>query len=628
MLQGPGGKQVIEENRIGTNPAGTGDSGNAVAGVLVSDAEGVTIRNNLISGNDSHGVELSSSSENALIEGNIIGADASATSDLGNTGSGVHVTGADDATIFGNVIVGNDSHGVNLTASGPHFDNKYFCSSGIDIVDNLIGVNENGTPIPNAGSGVKIDNGADLNLLQGNTIAHNTADGITVVHDASIRCSYFGSSNRMQENSIHSNGGLGIDLNDDGVTANDDTDSDIGPNSLQNYPVLTHAALSAESAYIGFNTYVIRYSTLTVDFYASDSCDSSGNGEGKEWLGHFTVLPETAGDKNYVVGTLDGTLKDYNYSSNTYITATATVLLSTSEFSPCIESVSPPQLTLSKDTLEIEEDSPSNTTYTVRLASEPSHDATVALSIDGDAAVTVSSTPLTFTSGSGGNWQTPQTVTVTAVSDGDPEDEYTVIQHKLTIDGKDYIPARVPVVVKDDDVTGVSLTAGGNSGILVNLSMNDGATATYSVVLTEEPADVVVVDIGEWNILRPLPTSLTFTKDDYSTAQTVTLTSTRSRVSDRIFVVDHEVQIGGREYVVGKVAVAMKAGEFPGLTFSDEAISVDEGETATYTIVPSAEPARNFTIRPESLDTKSVTVSPESLDFTAGQPATGRLSRP
>ena len=149
VLEGPGGKQVIEENRIGTNAAGTGDSGNAGAGVLVSGAEGVTIRNNLISGNDSHGVELSRSSKDALIEGNIIGADASATSDLGNAGSGVHIAGADGATIFGNIIVGNDSHGVNLTAGVPRFGNIYFCSSGIDIVDNLIGVNENGTSIPN-----------------------------------------------------------------------------------------------------------------------------------------------------------------------------------------------------------------------------------------------------------------------------------------------------------------------------------------------------------------------------------------------------------------------------------------------------------------------------------------------
>ena len=361
-----------------------------------------------------------------------------------------------------------------------------------------------------------------------------------MVHDASIRCGYFGSSNRIRENSIHSNGGLGIDLNDDGVTANDDTDSDTGPNSLQNYPVLTHAALSAESAYIGFNTYVTGYTTLTVDFYASDSCDSSGNGEGKEWLGRFTVRPETAGDKNYVVGALDGTLEDYNYSSSTYITATATVLLSTSEFSPCIESVSPPQLTLSKDTLEIEEDSPSNTTYTVRLASEPSHDATVDLSIDGDSVVTVSPTPLTFTSGSTGNWQTPQTVTVTAVSDDDPEDEYTVIEHKLTIDSKEYIAALVPVEVKDDDVPAVAVTVDGDTGIIGTVNLNEGGTATYSVVLTEEPADNVVVDIGKWQTLQRSPPSLTFTMDNYSTAQDVTLTSINHwSLRDRLLGVHH-----------------------------------------------------------------------------------------
>jgi hypothetical protein len=34
--------------------------------------------------------------------------------------------------------------------------------------------------------------------------------------------------------SIFENGGIGIDLNDDGVTPNDSTDSDEGPNRLQN----------------------------------------------------------------------------------------------------------------------------------------------------------------------------------------------------------------------------------------------------------------------------------------------------------------------------------------------------------------------------------------------------------
>ena len=67
--------------------------------------------------------------------------------------------------------------------------------------------------------------------------------------------------------------------------------------------------------------------------------------------------------------------------------------------------------------------------------------------------VTVSPTPLTFTTS---NWDNTQTVTVTAVSDDDPEDEFTVIQHKMTIDSKQYVSEWLPVTVVDYDVPDVA----------------------------------------------------------------------------------------------------------------------------------------------------------------------------
>ena len=42
--------------------------------------------------------------------------------------------------------------------------------------------------------------------------------------------------NAILGNSIHSNGSLGIALDNDGVTANDAGDADVGPNNLQNFP--------------------------------------------------------------------------------------------------------------------------------------------------------------------------------------------------------------------------------------------------------------------------------------------------------------------------------------------------------------------------------------------------------
>ena len=172
VLQGSGGKQVIEESRIGTNASGSSDSGNGKVGVLVSGADGVKLSDNLISGNDGHGVELSGGADDAIIDGNVIGANASGTSDLGNTGSGIHISNGDGSTIANNVIAGNDSHGVSLDGSST-YDNV--------VAENYIGVNENGTAIANSGSGVHIGGGSVDNIVRHNTIAHNTADGVTVV---------------------------------------------------------------------------------------------------------------------------------------------------------------------------------------------------------------------------------------------------------------------------------------------------------------------------------------------------------------------------------------------------------------------------------------------------------------
>ena len=602
VLQGSGGKQVIEGNRIGTNVSGSSDSGNGKSGVLVSGADGVILRGNLISGNDGHGVEISGGADDAIIDRNIFGANAGGTSDLGNTGSGIHISNGDDAAISDNVITGNDSHGVSLTGSST-YDNV--------VAENHIGVNQNGASISNSGSGVHIGLGARDNTIEHNTIAHNTGDGVTVVSSSST-------GNTVWENSIYSNGALGVDLNDDGVTANDTNDPDSGPNNLQNYAVLTSAGLSSDAGSIGFNLYVTQGNRYTVDFYASDSCDGSGSGEGKEWVGYARVVPATSGDRHFVVHTFRGTLNQYDPPSGTFITATVTLDGSTSEFSPCIQSTALPRLTLSEDAIEVEEGGTTNTTYTVRLSSSPSHDATLDLTIEGDDAVTVSPTPLTFTTG---NWANTQTVTVTAASDADPEDEYTVIQHKLTIDSKQYVSEWLPVRVVDDDVPDLALVIGGNHRVTGSVSMEEGQFATYPVVLTKEPDDDVTVRVysSSSSALRVVPSSLTFTKDEYDTAQSVTITAlVDSDAGDELVNVYHEVLIDGSYYEVARVRAFINDPIFPSLTLSTPTLSVNEGETATYTIVPAAEPSRNFTITLESSDTESVTVSPPNVTFTRG----------
>ena len=264
---------LIEENRIGTNVTGTSDLGNRKEGIYIGNTPKIVLRKNLISGNDSHGVSVCCNpAAGLLVDDNIIGSDASETSDLGNSGTGIHILHTIEVPVINNTISGNDSHGLVLTGR---------VAKRNRVTQNYIGTNERGASIPNLGSGIYISESAIGSYIIDNVIAHNTGDVVTIV-------SIYTRSATVRQNSIHSNGGLGIDLGDDGVTSNDSGDTDSGPNNLQNYPTLLAAGFSADAGSIEFS-YVSRYD-ITVDFYASDTCDNSGSGEGKEWVASTQIV--------------------------------------------------------------------------------------------------------------------------------------------------------------------------------------------------------------------------------------------------------------------------------------------------------------------------------------------------
>ncbi len=85
--------------------------------------------------------------------------------------------------------------------------------------------------------------------------------------------------NEVIHNSIYGNGGLGIDLGDDGVTANDPDDADIGPNNLQNSPVIDlEIVYSNDAATMSYSVDSDPANSsypLTVQFFIAD------DGEGK-----------------------------------------------------------------------------------------------------------------------------------------------------------------------------------------------------------------------------------------------------------------------------------------------------------------------------------------------------------
>ena len=609
-------------NMVGTNVAGTADLGNTTAGVHVNGAREVALRDNVISGNDTHGVSLAGSATGAIIEYNRIGTDDAGNTDLGNTGSGIHISGTREAEIYENVIGFNDSHGISLTGVGTY---------DTIISENYIGAGSSGTVQGNGGSGVHIGDGARNNEVVANTIANNGGDGVAVVSNGAT-------GNRVEKNSIHDNVGLGIDLGDDGVTANDTDDSDSGPNNLQNYPTIVNYAHGGGVVSVNFTLYHSEDS-YRFDFY---SCDSSTSGEGKQWLAAAVASTRSVGSQTYTAGTLTLTLgvADVSMSTVTHVTATATSD-STSEFSPCVAPVVLPELDISDRFIDVREGSAA--TYTVALSPAPSSETEVTLFAWNTRVATVLPDTLTFAANDG----TGQTVTVTGVADDDADTGVTDIWH--AVGDYEHVAARVPVQVTDDEVPVLTLASthaaatfpsdvsvghffDGHIGFQDN-PFTEGTTATYTVVLNAEPPGDVTIDqeSTDTDALTVSPTSITFTRTgeasatnefEWDSAQTVTLTAeSDSDAADDIEHISHEMTIDGEDYVLGQVQTIIRDSGLPGLAYSPDTREVaiaSEARTATYTIVPASEPSSDLTVNLFSSDEASVTVSPPSLSFTVG----------
>jgi CSLREA domain-containing protein len=245
------------------------------------------------------------------VAGNYIGTDASGTQDLGNRESGVYLGVASNNTVGGttpgarNVISGNTYEGVAI--AGPNArSNK--------VTGNYVGTDKSGTaPLGNGDSGVYIYD-APNNTVGGttarsrNVISGNERNGVVVYGDTAT-------GNRILPNSIFANGLLGIDLGDDGPTANDPKDPDVGSNYLQNKPVLSSAKKGATG------TTTVRGTlnstpgkTFTVQFFSNPS----GADEGRTLLGSKSVTTTGTGNVSFSFSTQKAIRLGQN------ITATAT----------------------------------------------------------------------------------------------------------------------------------------------------------------------------------------------------------------------------------------------------------------------------------------------------------------
>jgi len=311
----------------GTRPvimiAGT-EAGAASGLVLQSDNN--VIRSLIISGFDAEeaaGIVIAGDVSGNTVTGCLIGTTADGLAAEGNT-IGLRIeSGARRTTIGGatpearNVISGN---GIGILITGA-------MTAETHIIGNVIGSSVTGAPLGNRRAGIIITDSSNnviggTNPGEGNTIAYQEGSGVEIT-GAAVNNSILG-------NSIFDNAGLGIDLDGDGPTLNDEGDTDTGPNNRQNFPVITEVVVRGPTVIIRGRLDTVA-GDVRLEFFSTGACDSSGFGEGPRLLGALTVTG--TGDPSHPVSFATELPAP---AAKFFVTSTATDQAgNTSEFSAC-----------------------------------------------------------------------------------------------------------------------------------------------------------------------------------------------------------------------------------------------------------------------------------------------------
>lgn len=263
-------------------------------------------------------------------------------------------------------------------------------------------------------------------------------------------------------------------------------------------------------------------------------------------------------------------------------------------------------------------------TFTIVLNSKPKADVTIGLSSDNTKEGTVSPSSVTFTPA---NWSAPQKVTVTGVDDAvaDGAQPYDIVTAPATskdsgYDGRD--APDVSLTNVDDDSAGIDVTA------VQGMTGENGATASFTISLNSQPTADVTIPLSSSNPAEgTLSVSrLVFTKADYASPRTVTVTG-----------VDDDAADGNQSYFVVIGAAKSSDSGYDGMDAPDVAvINVDNdsagvslsaksgttGEKAgfgsfSFSVSLTSKPSADVTIPISSSNTAEGRVSPSKLTFTS-----------
>ncbi len=173
------------------------------------------------------------------------------------------------------------------------------------------------------------------------------------------------------------------------------------------------------------------------------------------------------------------------------------------------------------------------------------------------------------------------------------------------------------VTIVDDDIPAAP------PGVTVSvsaLSIEEGSSGRYTVVLDSEPDGVVAVTVsGASGDITVSPSSLTFTAQDWESEQGITVSAAQDAdaVVDEVVILTHSASGAGYDGLeIASVSVSVIEDDTAAVRVTPTALALDEGEAGSYTVVLESEPVDTVTVA-VVVDTDAVTVLPALLSFTA-----------
>ena len=153
------------------------------------------------------------------------------------------------------------------------------------------------------------------------------------------------------------------------------------------------------------------------------------------------------------------------------------------------------------------------------------------------------------------------------------------------------------------------------------VAVNEGAQATFTVALSRAPAGTMTVSLtsSDTAVATASPTSLTFSPDNFATAQTVTVEGVQDADTANGTA---NITLAATGVPSVTVRVDVTDDDVQGIQATPTALTIGEGLSGQFGVRLAAAPTADLTISVASATPGKATVAPATLTFTAANYAT------